>query len=274
MVSIIVPSYNNSLYISETLDSILRQHYQNWECIIVNDGSTDNSEEVIQTYIKPDQRFNYYKTENNGVSSARNFGIEKSKGDFILPLDADDLIHEDYISDALDFFYKNADYHIVYCKAFFFGGKNGEWKLPNFDEKQMLVQNLVFCSAIYKREVFKSVNGYCIDFKTGIEDWDFWLKAISCNYKFHCIPKVMFYYRIKEFSRSINHKLNSQDVENMHRLLVKRNIDLYQKYYGSFIHVIRENRSLNAKHNRLRNNFWLGWQIRFIDFVKFFLKKN
>ena len=91
-VSIIVPCFKQAMYLPETLDSVLLQTYSNWECIIVNDGSPDNTDEVVERYVNQDTRFKYVKQQNRGLSTARNIGIERSRGEYILPLDADFVI--------------------------------------------------------------------------------------------------------------------------------------------------------------------------------------
>lgn len=98
MISIVIPAFNREEYIAETLDSVLSQTYQNWECIIVDDGSTDDTETVIKRYIDSDPRFHFYKrpsTMLKGANSCRNFGFSKSKGEFIKFLDSDDLLEKD-----------------------------------------------------------------------------------------------------------------------------------------------------------------------------------
>lgn len=100
LVSIIIPTFNRGHLIGETLDSILDQTYNNWECIIVDDGSTDNTKEVIEEYLKKDSRFLYYhrpKDRLPGGNAARNFGFEVSKGEFIQWFDSDDLMKTNYL---------------------------------------------------------------------------------------------------------------------------------------------------------------------------------
>lgn len=97
LISVIVPCYNQAQFLDECLQSVLEQTYQNWECIIVNDGSPDNTEEVALEWTKKDVRFIYLKKDNGGLSSARNAGIEKAKGEWILPLDCDDKIGNQYL---------------------------------------------------------------------------------------------------------------------------------------------------------------------------------
>ncbi|GAT62863.1 glycosyltransferase family 2 protein [Paludibacter jiangxiensis] len=92
LISIIVPCYNQAQYLPEALDSVLAQTYTNWECIIVNDGSPDNTEEVAKIYCNKDSRFKYIFKENGGLSSARNFGFQFAGGEYLQFLDCDDIL--------------------------------------------------------------------------------------------------------------------------------------------------------------------------------------
>ena len=116
-VSIIVPCYNQAQYLDECLQSVLEQTYPHWECIIINDGSPDNTEKVAQEWVVKDTRFKYIYKENGGLSSARNAGIEIADGEFILPLDADDKISAHYLKLAVKEFEKDTYLKVVYCKA-------------------------------------------------------------------------------------------------------------------------------------------------------------
>lgn len=92
LISVIVPCYNQAQYLDECLQSVLDQTYQNWECIIVNDGSPDHTEEVAKKWLEKDNRFRYIYKENGGLSSARNAGIREAKGEYLFFLDCDDLL--------------------------------------------------------------------------------------------------------------------------------------------------------------------------------------
>ena len=104
VISIIIPCYNSSLYIKETLESVQKQTFQDWECIIVNDGSTDNSLDIIKEYSYKDKRFYYIDKKNEGPAIARNIAIHNSTGEFILPLDSDDIIEPTYTEKAIQHF--------------------------------------------------------------------------------------------------------------------------------------------------------------------------
>lgn len=203
LVSIIVPCYKQAEYLSETLDSVLDQTYQHWECVIVNDGSPDNTEEVAKRYLEKDQRFKYVCQENQGVSSARNLGIENSVGEYILPLDADDLIGPSYLEKAVRHFKESPETKLVYCKAEKFGKVNIYWDLPPYEYEKFIWDNCIFCSAMYRHIDYDKTAGYNVNMVHGNEDWDFWLSLLKKNDTVFRIDEVLFYYRVKDVSRTI-----------------------------------------------------------------------
>lgn len=120
LVSIIIPCYNKAEYLGETLQSVLNQTYTNWECILVNDGSTDDTENVAKFYFEKDIRFHYFLNKNQGVCFARNFGIKRAKGDFVIFLDADDLLADFSVAKRVEYFnnYPEQD-GLVFTTQFF-----------------------------------------------------------------------------------------------------------------------------------------------------------
>jgi glycosyl transferase cpsJ(V) len=101
LISIIVPIYNVEKYLRQCLDSIQNQTYQNFECLLINDGSPDNSADICREYVEKDSRFKYFEKENGGLSDARNYGIRQSKGSYLTFVDSDDWLEHD----ALDRLY-------------------------------------------------------------------------------------------------------------------------------------------------------------------------
>lgn len=117
-VSIIIPTYNRALLIGETLDSVIAQTYGNWECIVVDDGSYDNTEEIISSYCKKDQRIKFHhrpEIRKKGASACRNFGLEKSIGELIQFLDSDDLLAKNKLEEQLKL-YKPEEKSLITCK--------------------------------------------------------------------------------------------------------------------------------------------------------------
>ena len=108
MVSIIVPIYNAALFLEECLASIKQQDYSDFEVLCIDDGSKDNSAEIVSRYVKMDKRFKLFQQENAGVSVARNLGLENATGEYICFVDSDDSLSQDYLSSLLELSYDGA----------------------------------------------------------------------------------------------------------------------------------------------------------------------
>lgn len=251
-VSVIVPCYNQDQYLDEALHSVIEQIYTNWECIIINDGSSDDTEFVAKRWLKKDYRFSYLKIKNGGLSNARNIGIQKAQGEYILPLDADDKIEKKYIKLALEEFNKHKDLKLVYCNAVKFGEVNGIWNLKPYSLLNLARENMIFCSAIYRKKDWSLVNGYDINMKYGWEDWEFWIAILKNGGKVKKIDYTGFFYRIKKDSMVLNMK-EYQKKELLKYISIKH-VDFYVEEFGSF-HSLYENvYSLNKKFSNIKNN--------------------
>ena len=128
LVSVVIPCYNAERFIKQTINSVLKQTYQNFEILVINDGSTDNSLNFIQSYT--DSRIAVIDKANSGVSDTRNIGYQKSKGQYILFLDSDDVISENYFSSAIDFLENNRDYS--FCT----------FHIRHIDENDKIIENI------------------------------------------------------------------------------------------------------------------------------------
>ncbi|MBA82974.1 glycosyltransferase family 2 protein [Leeuwenhoekiella sp.] len=139
LVSIIIPTYNRAHLIGETLDSVLAQTYKNWECIVVDDGSTDNTSEVVKSYLVMDSRFQYHhrpKDRLPGGNAARNYGFELSKGEYIQWFDSDDLMVAEKLELKVAVLMKN-NVDFVISKTKYFNKKNGNFKNYDFEAKDV-----------------------------------------------------------------------------------------------------------------------------------------
>lgn len=194
-VSVIIPCYNQGQYVLQTLDSVLNQTYQHVEVIIVNDGSDDQQTVSVLNQIDS-QNVQLIHTDNQGLAAARNTGIKHATGSIILPLDADDLIAAEYIEKAVTILENNKDIGIVYCKAQLFGSVETEWLLPPYSLDEMLLDNVIFCSALFRKSDWKAVGGYNQEMIYGWEDYDFWLSLIERGCEVYQIPEILFSYRV------------------------------------------------------------------------------
>ncbi|EMM85134.1 glycosyltransferase-like protein, family 2 [Leptospira santarosai str. 2000027870] len=202
LVSIVIPCYNYGRYIRKTVESVLKQVYKNWEVIIVDDGSTDPFTISALEEYKNKSGFTVVAIPRSGPSAARNVGIETAQGEFVLPLDSDDMIHEDYLSEAMSAYENNPSLGIVYCEAEFFGSMKGKWNLPEYRFPNILLDNCIFVSSVFRKSDWKKVGGFNENMKNEWEDYDFWLSLIERGGRVYRIPRVLFYYRIGHSSRS------------------------------------------------------------------------
>jgi len=259
-VSIIVPCYNQAQYLKESLQSVLEQSFSNWECIIVNDGSPDNTEEIAKKWVEKDGRFKYIKTKNKGVSNARNVGIGTALGEYILPLDADDRIAKEYISLSISTFMESEELKVVYCKAEKFGNETEIWNLEPFSLKGLCLRNMIFCSALFKKQDWLRVGGYDEEMDIGWEDWDFWISILKDGGKVKQLDYIGFYYRVKIESRSKS--LNKIKEEKIYKYLSFKYVDLYLNELGSFqllkseIEITNNRYSTNLKSKKFTINLF------------------
>ncbi|WP_433779210.1 glycosyltransferase family 2 protein [Flavobacterium anhuiense] len=233
LVSVIVPCYNQAQYLDECLQSILEQTYSDWECIIVNDGSPDNTKEIAQKWLAKDSRFKYVKKENGGLSSARNYGINIAIGKFILPLDADDRIGSEYLEKSIAVFKKESWTKLVYCKAEKFGAESAVWNLPEFSLDSLGYFNMIFCSALYRKSEWEKVGGYDVNMIYGLEDWEFWIAILKNGGGVKQLDYIGFYYRIK--NNSMIRELKAEEKKYLFEYISVKHADFYVKQYGSFM---------------------------------------
>lgn len=236
LVSVIVPCYKQAHLLPETLDSVLAQTYSNWECVIVDDGSPDNTEEVAKKYSEKDSRFKYVRKENGGLASARNYGITHSNGEYILPLDSDDLIGDTYMEKAMRHFAQHPETKLVYCIAEKFGAENGVWDLPEYNYEIMLWANIIFCTCFYRRSDYNKTPGYNTNMIYGYEDWDFLLSLLKPEDEVYQIKEVLFHYRMK--SKSMVKSMGPQ-MEYTLKQIGKNHPDVYEPYVGDVLWMKR-----------------------------------
>ena len=150
-VSVIVPSYNLGKYLPETLESVMAQSFTDWECIIVENGSTDGSKDIVGAFARKDGRFvPLFLQENVGVAAARNRGLDLAKGEYILFLDADDIISKTYMAQAVLALDADPTLTVVYGKAQRFGSETS-WDLPQFSMDTMLSRNCLYISCFFRK---------------------------------------------------------------------------------------------------------------------------
>lgn len=253
-ISVIVPCYNQASFLSETLQSVLGQTFADWECIIVNDGSHDNTEEIAQEWCKKDFRFKYLKKENGGLPSARNAGIAISKGKYILPLDSDDKIHLTFLEKINQAFRNNADLKLVTSKIKFFGVTNDEMKLPYYRYQKLLVRNCFVCCSCFEKKEWERVNGYDESMKS-FEDWEFWIRILDEKSQVYKIPEFMFFYRKHQLGSMSNKFVRDPDFYfGLYDYVYEKHKEIYKKHFPNPIIAYNENLILKEFNEKIKRN--------------------
>lgn len=236
LVSIIIPVYNQEKYLKETLQSVINQSFSNWECILINDGSVDDSVAIINEYLTQDNRFHFINSENKGVSNARNLALQQVKGDYILFLDGDDLIHPEKIAQAISNFQKNSDLSIVFNTTSYFQDTienklydiKIDAELLHFNDLLLYWGEKIIIpihSAIIKRSLLDG-----IEFNTNLtaqEDWLVWLRLFQKNPKVLVLDAVLSFYRKHNTSRTQTVSLKEDHFKAL---------ELFEKYIGTENH--------------------------------------
>ena len=220
LISVVIPAYNAELFLDETLESVLSQTYENWECIIVNDGSTDSTESVAKKWCEKDSRFRLTNKENGGLSSARNWGIKESKAEYIAFLDADDILTPDSLEVRINVLIEqNVD--LVATKLQHFTDKLPKVSKNNarqdvlYYAKEGLTQLMAFnkvtpSTVLCKQSVMDEVGGFTWHKKA--EDLHCWLKVLFAGYKIYRIDETLLLYRLVENSMSSTDRNCSKEV--------------------------------------------------------------
>ena len=263
-VSVIVPFFNSSRTIKYTLNSIIRQSFKDFECLLINDGSEDDSLEIVKNITDLDKRFRIFSQINKGVVSARNLGIKNSKGRFITFLDADDLWHHDFLKESISI-RKNHNYPLgITHSSYIRFSKNQEgFKLLEINppkvinHKNILNKNfLPLLTIMIDKEVIKEIN--FVDIRP--EDYKLWIDLIYMKkHKSVSLRKKLAFYRLSKLQRS-NNKLKS--IYRIHKFflnlpntnLLKRNFNILNWLFFNITERIFSKEIKDKKYLRYINS--------------------
>ncbi len=228
-VSVIIPCYNHGKYIRETLASIEKVKDKDlYEIIIVNDGSTD---EFTNQELKKlsEEGYQVIHQKNAGPAAARNTAVKHSKGEYILPVDSDNLIHPEYMYRGIEILDNNKEISVVYANAKVFGNKSGLLNPGNYNLQKLMLINYIDACSVYRKSLWDATGGYDSKIPThGYEDWELWLNASFMGFKFLYIDEVLFEYRILD--NSVIHKL--RDDKKKGDANIEYMINKHKAYYG------------------------------------------
>lgn len=196
LVSVIVPTYNYGHLIGQTLESLQAQTYQHWECIVVDDGSTDNTGDIVAGFSQRDERIKYLRQKNHGQAAAINVGIKASVGEYIQSLDADDLIEEHKLERQIEYLERHPEIDIVYGNVRYFKTENMNEQLYSMKKEDapwmpessglgedilpILIRGNIMAinSALIRRSVIADVGLFDEQIPI-IQDWDYWIRCAA-----------------------------------------------------------------------------------------------
>jgi glycosyltransferase involved in cell wall biosynthesis len=215
LVSIIMPAYNRSDYISEAIESVLIQNYPKFELVIVDDGSTDNTKEIIHSY--KDERIRYFYKENGGPSSARNYALQKARAEYIIPLDSDDMIAPNYILSHLQHLSNHPDADLIYCDDQLIDEASRPIRVMEHreysDRKEHIRDmfraghSVIPFRTFIKRTVFEKIGGYDEGLMIG-EDFDLMRRFVKAGLKMVHLNETLYMRRMQTGSQSRSASIN------------------------------------------------------------------
>lgn len=238
-LSFIIPFYNAGNTLKDTLASIVALEYPNLETIVINDGSTCDAS--IQTLRNLQSHFELtiINIDNSGPSIARNIGIEKSTGDFIIPLDADDLLEGDCHLQALKILKGDPHVGAVVGRTRFFGEKSGSQLSINRGIDAQLIYNQFPVTAVIRKSMMDEVGLYDPELsKPGLEDWEFWIRVLSSKtWKVCCVDTPFLAVRVMKNSRTtLSANPNKEEIT---RYIHKKHADLYAQQHERLFYTIK-----------------------------------
>lgn len=232
-VSVIITTYNRDEYILETVNSILSQDYEDFELIIVDDGSTDDTRDKIK--LIEDSRMKYFYKRNGGQNSARNFGLHVALGEYVSFIDSDDLWHQEKLSSHVAILDERKDISVVYSGTALineYSSTIGKKQILNYSGMvldKMLMKNFLYngSNAVFRKSCIEKT-GYFDESIKRMTDWEFYLR-LALYFKFHCVNKYLLLYRVHSFNMSQDYKSYKK---NSFKILAKifKNKDMPREY--------------------------------------------
>ena len=200
-ISVLMPCFNHGAFIAEALATVVAQTFQDFEIIVVDDGSTDpRTCETLSHLSTP--RTTVLKTANQGLPAARNHAARHASGELFCALDADDKLAPTWFEKAVEVLDRRPDVAFVSHWLETFGDEHWTWKPEHCALPDLLARNSVNGAALVRRTAFEAVGGYDEAMRNGCEDWDFWLRLVEQGFEGTIIPEVLFYYRRRADSMS------------------------------------------------------------------------
>lgn len=232
-ISVVIPCFNDGLYLQETIAKVNLQTFRDFEIIIVNDGSDDQNTLDVLKKLEQEEDVTVFHIPNQRMSAARNYGIERANADMIVTLDSDDYFDKTFFQKALNILNNEKDTAVVSCYIRNFGLNKKLFKPRGGTIKNFLFSNQCAMCAMFKKSVWIEVGKFDEQMKLGYEDWEFFIRTTAKGYLVKIIPEVLFYYRQTKKSTLKNDTIpNEKEIVNY---IIQKHADLYKSQLAELI---------------------------------------
>jgi glycosyltransferase involved in cell wall biosynthesis len=230
VVSVVTPVFDTGRDLAQALDSVAAQTFAAHEHVLVDDGSTDAETRRILDGAGARPGVTVVRTENRGPAAARNLAIERARGRYVLPLDADDHLAPEFLARTVPVLEAEPDVGVVHTWVALVGGHRGVWQTGPFALPELLARCTIHVTALFRRTLWSDVGGFDSRYVESAEDWDFWIGLAGRGARAVCVPETLAFYRRTSQSREraarapgVSGKLMRQLVEK-HRPLYERHL--------------------------------------------------
>ena len=262
LVSVIIPFYNSSKTILETLQSVEKQTYPAIEIIVVNDGSDEENRQYLKQIMTDYPHVQLVEQNNKGLPAARNAGARVARGVYFTFLDSDDIVKPDYLRACVEALHAHPRAKVAYTRAEFFGARTGEFVLQPYNGFKSLLQgNRFYCTALHRSEDFWRVGGFDESFRTH-EDWEYWIRLLQDdNAEVICVPDILFMYRKHDDGSSLIDQLEREPkaIQSDWQRIYEKHRQLYLQYGLGFHDLVA---SLNKQEEQIKH---LGMQVSILE---------
>lgn len=259
-VTVVIPCYNDGDFIEETLNSVLKQTFQVFQIIIVDDGSNESTKEVLRTF--EGDGLQIITQDNRGPSSARNLGIKKSKSEYVLIIDADDTFEATFLEKAMSILNRNPKIGGVSSHCNIFINKNkiiSEHRPKGGGVTNFLFDNNSVSFALIRKKAWEEVGGYDEKMIHGFEDWEFWIAITKKGWEVGMIPELLFNYRIKN-KNSVDQNAKMNFREHNLSYIYKKHKDIYANHFTDVVDFLSELAARN-KRNEIKYKTSIDFKI-------------
>jgi glycosyltransferase involved in cell wall biosynthesis len=249
-ISVIIPCYNDGIYLKETIAKLKLQTFNDFEVIIIDDGSTDQYTLNVFDEIN-EQGITVYHKPNGRMAAARNYGIERAKADIIVALDADDYFEKTFFEKALNVLNAEKNVAVVSCYIKSFGLRKNLFKARGGTVENFLFSNQCVACTMFRKSVWLEVGKFDEQMKLGFEDWEFYIRVTEKGYLIKIIPEILFFYRQTEKSTLKNDSMPNQN--EILEYMINKHEGLYKE---KLVELIMNKQVLYTESRISWQNIW------------------